>query len=136
VRPIRPETCRATVWLSDPVVQRVAVGDGPVAMALSRPGQTARLLFDASAGEALEVRATEPAFATTGGEEVRSYFIYVLNPDGTERARNNTAGGGDLTRAFTTAVAGQHTFLLTPGSSVTQGAAATGTVRMQVAAQG
>lgn len=116
--PAASEIGAGTLALSTPLAGAFIVGDPPQAVAITRPGQTARFTFSGNAAQLLRLAWTSPV--TSGGAGVA---VSVLKPDGTTLASgsiaNGVAGALDIASLPTT---GTYTIVFDPASAATMSA--------------
>jgi hypothetical protein len=110
VRPTGDATGTLRVWLSRDVAGALATGT-TMALALSRPGQNARLTFAGTAGQALRLSWSGVAIPGT----TAFAYMYVYAPDGSTLTSasfaSGAAGGINLP---TLAVTGTYTIFVDP----------------------
>jgi hypothetical protein len=116
--PAASEIGAGTLALSTPLAGAFIVGDPPQAVAITRPGQTARFTFSGNAAQLLRLAWTSPA--VSGGANVA---VSVLRPDGTTLGSGSIANGaaGTLDIAALPAT-GTYTIVFDPASAATMSA--------------
>lgn len=117
VRPADTATGTLRVWLSRDAVGTLASAT-PMALALARPGQNARLTFSGAAGAlvAIQVRGV----ATT--PSAQGLFVQLLRPDGNWHSYMHLTGTGQTLVAPPLPVTGTYTVFVEPEAAA-QGAA-------------
>jgi hypothetical protein len=85
-------TARLTLILSEPVSGAITVGGPSVPLTLNRAGQDARLTFDGTAGQQVNLGVTEVIFDTQGS--FGGGKVSILRPDGTTLASTFISTGG------------------------------------------
>ena len=118
VQPWSGGTGSLRAWLSRDLAGSLTSG-APLAVALSRPGQNARLTFSGTAGAlvAVQVRRIATAPAT------QPLIVQVNRPDGARHGYAIAAGSGETLVLPPLSVTGTYTVFIEPDSNTAQGAA-------------
>lgn len=117
VRPADAATGTLRVWLSRDVVGTLA-GGTPMALALARPGQNARLTFSGAAGALVAVQVRGVATTPSG----QGLLVQLLRPDGNWHSYMHLTGTGQTLVAPPLPVTGTYTVFVEPEAAA-QGAA-------------
>lgn len=120
VQPVNGATGTQRLWLSHDVTATLA-GDAPSSVALSRPGQNARLTFAGTAGSliALQVRGV------TTNPPGQGIFVLLNRPDQTFSVYTHLTGAGQTLVAPPLPVTGTYTVFLEPENAAKGAATAT-----------
>lgn len=118
VRPWSGGTGTLRAWLSRDLAGSLTSG-APMAVALARPGQNARLTFLGAAGAlyAMQVRRIATAPAT------QPLVVQVNRPDGTRHGYAIARGNGETLVLPPLPITGTYTVFIEPDSNAAQGAA-------------
>jgi hypothetical protein len=117
IRPAGDVTGTLRVWLSRDVTGTLASGT-PMALALPRPGQNARLTFPGAAGALVAIQVRGVATTPSG----QGLLVQLLRPDGVMHAYMHLAGKGQTLVAPPLPVTGTYTLFVEPEAAA-QGAA-------------
>jgi subtilisin family serine protease len=107
-------TGSATLTLYDvptDVAGSISIGGAPLSLAFATPGQNARITFDGSVGQALSLKLSDVAVASS--------FVSILKPDGTTLVSQASVGTSGRTIAATLPLAGIYTLVVDPQSAAT-----------------
>ncbi|MEO8306261.1 MAG: IPT/TIG domain-containing protein [Betaproteobacteria bacterium] len=105
-------------WLSRDLSGSLTVG-APMAVALARPGQNARMTFTGTLGALIAVQVRRIVTAPAN----QPLIVQVNRPDGTRHGNANAAGSGETLVLPPLPVTGTYTVFIEPDSNTAQGAA-------------
>jgi hypothetical protein len=101
--------------LSEPMTGTVAIGDPSLPVSLDKPGQDARLTFEGTAGQRVDLGVSEVSFAAgTGGLEV-----FILDPGGTKLASKVVSASGRGLHTEPLPDPGNYTIVVDPAEAKT-----------------
>jgi YD repeat-containing protein len=111
VDPQEANTMSLTLTLSEPLTGALIIGGASMSITL-RPGQEARMTFDGTAGQRVNLGVTDVSFGT--GNHAR---VSILNPDETNLVSTSVGTSGDDLDSDPLSDTGVYTIVVDPESS-------------------
>jgi hypothetical protein len=127
VRPVGDAAGALRLWLSRDVSGTLARG-APMALALARPGQNARLTFSGTAGALVAIQVRAVATTPSG----QGLFVQLLGPDGNRHSFVHLTGTGQTLVAPPLPATGTYTVFVEPEAAAQGAATATMEVLLSV----